>query len=389
MNDKAEKLKHRFVEVFGDNGRKLAVVKAPGRVNLIGEHTDYNDGYVLPMAVDKEIWVCAQRRTDRMLSVYSADFDERIQVPLGNLKYFPDDGWANYPKAVLWALENSGQKPEGYNLLISGSIPQGAGLSSSAALELAVALAVTTLGDWQWDAVAMAKLCQKAENQFVGVQCGIMDQLAVAASKASCALFLDCRTLAFEHVPINFKDAQFVIVNSGVTRGLKGSEYNTRREECQQAVKLLKTKNPKYEALRDVGVVAFERYKSVLPAKLRMRAEHVIYENDRVLKAKAALTSGDLAAFGGLMLKSHRSLQNLYQVSCSELDILVDYAIGIKGVYGARLTGAGFGGCTVNLVATDAVDQFRETITREYRKKINLKATVMPCLPNGPVEEIE
>src|SRR4051812_24527392 len=189
MNEKAEKLKHKFVEIFGDLGRKIAVAKAPGRVNLIGEHTDYNEGFVLPMAIDKEIWVAAQRRTDRMLSVYSMDFDEKIQVPLATLKYFPDDGWANYPKAVIWALENSGHKIEGYNMLISGTIPQGAGLSSSAALELAVAMAATVLGDWQWEAVAMSKMCQRAENQFIGVASGIMDQLAIAAGKPGCALF--------------------------------------------------------------------------------------------------------------------------------------------------------------------------------------------------------
>jgi galactokinase len=388
VKDKAEKLKAKFLEVFGDNGRKLAVVKSPGRVNLIGEHTDYNEGYVLPMAVDREIWVAAQRRTDRMLALYSADFDEKIQVPSANLKYLADDGWANYPKGVLWALENSGHRPEGYNILISSTIPQGAGLSSSAALELAVALAMTVLGDWPWDAVSMAKLCQRAENQFVGVNCGIMDQLAVAATKASCALFLDCRSLEFQHVPVNFSDAQFVVVNSGVTRGLKGSEYNTRREECQQALKVLQGKNPKYQALRDVGVVAFERYKSNLPGKLRMRAEHVVYENDRVLKAREALASGDAAAFGSLMVKSHRSLQKLYEVSCPELDTLVDYALAIPGVHGARLTGAGFGGCTINLVANGAVENFKTTLVREYRRKINLQATVMPCVPNGPAEEI-
>jgi galactokinase len=388
VNENLDKLRHRFVEVFGDNGRKLAVVRAPGRVNLIGEHTDYNEGYVLPMAMDRELWVFAQRRTDRTLSVYSVDYDERIQVPVSNLKYLADDGWANYPKGVLWALENSGHKPEGYNLLISSSVPQGAGLSSSAALELGVALAVTLLGDWPWDPVGMAKLCQRAENQFVGVGSGIMDQLAVAASKASCALFLDCRSLEFEHVPVAFPDAQFVVVNSGVTRGLKGSEYNSRREECVQALKLLKGRNPKYEALRDVGVVAFERHKAVLPAKLRMRAEHVVYENDRVLRAKTALASGDPAGFGALMVKSHRSLQKLYEVSCEELDTLVDYALSIPGVHGSRLTGAGFGGCTVNLVANEALDKFKETISREYKRKINLKATVMPCLPNGPVAEI-
>lgn len=391
MESRVQKIKQKFLDVYGDagGGRRLAVVRAPGRVNIIGEHTDYNEGYVMPMAVDRDILVAAQRRTDRMFSVYSMDFDEKIQVPLATLKYHSEDGWANYAKGVIWALLGAGHKLEGYNMVLEGNLPQGAGLASSAALELAVACAATVLGDWPWDPVSMAKLCQRAENQFMSVNCGIMDQLAVAAGKAGHALFLDCRSLEFENIPVNFQDAQFVVVHSGVSRGLKNSEYNTRREECEAACKALKEKNPKYLSLRDVGVVAFERHKSVLPGKLRARAEHVVYENDRVLKARQALASGDAKALGALMVKSHRSLQKLYQVSCDEIDTLVEIAMQLEGVLGARLTGAGFGGCTVNLVAKDKVETFMDQLSRQYKKVTNLKAMMIPCEPSDAVKEIE
>ncbi len=390
MNERWGKLRQKFLEVYGDagGGKRLVLVQAPGRVNLIGEHTDYNEGYVLPMALDRGVLVAAQRRSDKTLSLYSMDFDEKIQVPLANLKYLPEDGWANYPKAVFWSLLNAGHKLEGYNLVISGNLPQGAGLSSSAALELAVAYAATALGDWPWEAVPMAKLCQRAENQFVGVQCGIMDQLAVSAAERGKAIFLDCRSLEFEGIPVAFDKAQFVVIYSGISRGLKGSEYNQRREECQQALKLLQARNPKYTALRDVGVVAFERHKSALSGRLRQRAEHVVYENDRVLKARQALAQGDAEAFGKLMTRSHQSLQRLFQVSCEELDSLVEIALQTPGVHGARLTGAGFGGCTINLVEKDAVENFKETIARQYKKKTSIQAQFFPCLPSGGVAEV-
>lgn len=389
MNERASRLKSKFTDIYGDTpGHKLAIGRSPGRANLLGEHTDYNQGYVMPMAIGRDILVAAQRRSDRVLSVYSMDYNERITVPLGLLKMRQEDGWANYVKGVAWGLENTGKRLEGFNLAISGDVPLGAGLSSSAALELACAAAMTAVSEWPWEPVAMAKLCQRAENQFMGVQCGIMDQLACAASRPGEALFLDCRSLESESLPVNLGTTRLLLVFSGVTRGLAGSAYNERREECTQALKLLQERNPKYQALRDVGVVAFERHKAHLPARLRARAEHVVHENDRVLKAREALKAGDAQAFGALMTKSHQSLRRLYEVSCEELDLLVDLALGVEGVLGARLTGAGFGGCTLNLVEESALARFKDVIARDYRKKTGLNPTFIPVEPADPAGEL-
>jgi galactokinase len=388
MSERLQKLRSKFLEIYGDSGGKLAFGRAPGRANLIGEHTDYNQGYVLPTAINRDILVAAQRRSDRALSVYSMDFSERITAPLALLKLRPEDGWANYVKSVLWSLENAGHKLDGFNLVISGDVPQGAGLASSAALELAVLAALTPLGDWAWEPAAMAKLCQRAESQFMGVPCGLMDQMVSAAGRPGEALFMDCRSLETQSLPLALGGARFVLVNSGVTRGLNGSAYSERREECRQALKALQARNPKYEALRDVGVVAFERHKSALTPRLRARAEHVVYENDRVLKAKEALKAGDAAAFGALMLKSHRSLQRLFEVSCPELDQLVDLAQAIPGVHGARMTGAGFGGCTLNLVEEAALASFKDQMAREYRKKVGLNPVFIPVEPAAPAGEV-
>jgi galactokinase len=355
---------------------------------LIGEHTDYNQGYVLPTTINRDILVAAQRRNDRTLSVYSMDYSERITAPLGLLKARPEDGWANYVKSVFWALENAGHKLEGYNLVISGDVPLGAGLASSAALELAVAAALTGSGDWPWDAPTMAKICQRAESQFMGVPCGLMDQMVSAVGKPGEALFMDCRSLQTESLPLALGSACFVLANSGVTRGLNGSSYAERREECRLALKALQQRNPKYEALRDVGVVAFERHKSALTPRLRARAEHVVYEDDRVLKAKEALKAGDAQVFGALMLKSHRSLQRLFEVSCPELDQLVDLAQDIPGVYGSRMTGAGFGGCTLHLVEGSALEKFKDQLAREYRKKVGLNPVFIPVEPAAPAGEV-
>jgi galactokinase len=389
LNERVHKLKTKFNQVFENNGRKLAIGRAPGRFNLIGEHTDYNQGYVMPMALNKDVLVAAQRRTDRTLSVHSMEFNERITVPLGTLKNNPDDGWANAIKAVISALENSGHKQEGYNLVIQGDVPMGAGLSSSAALEVAVAVAIGALGGWPYEPLAAAKLCQRAENNFLGLKSGIMDPLASTMARKGQALFIDCRSLEMENLPGAFTGHGFLLVHSGRTRGLAGSAYNQRREECTQAVKLLRERNPKYDALRDVGVVAFERHKSALTPLLARRAEHVVYENDRVLKAREALRSDDAATFGALMFKSHASLRRLYEVSSDELDALIDLSLGIEGVVGARMTGGGFGGCVLLLMREEKADFVREALSREYRKKMGLAPTFIACDPAEPAGELE
>jgi len=388
MQERVEKLKQKLLEIYGNTGKKITVVRAPGRINLIGDYTEVHEGYALPLAVDPTLFVAVRRRNDALLSVYSMDFEEKIEAPLATLKFNREHGWANYPKSVLWSLQNAGHKFEGFEMVISGNIPQGVGCASSSALTAAVALAVTLLGNWSWDVRRMAKLCQRAESQFIGVSCGMMDSLAVMASVAGHALFLDCRSLHYENIPIAFQGAQFVLVNSGVSRRLKSDAYDARREEWDQALKLLQTKNSKYLSLRDVGQVAFERYKSVLPESIRPCIEHVVYENDRVLRAKEALVQGKVELFGSLLIKSHRSLKKNYERVSQELDALVEMALEIKGVYGSRLIGAGLGGCTVQLVAETALPAFQEILVKQYRQKFNIQPDVKICQSASAASEV-
>jgi galactokinase len=389
MDAKIERLRQRFFQIFGDQGRHVAVTRAPGRVNLIGDHTDYNDGYCLPVNLPLEVTVIASRRNDGMLGMYSSDFEERIQVPIHNLKYVAGDGWANYPKSVMWALETASQKLEGANYLISGQIPQGAGLASSAALEAAIALAASSVEGFQMERRPLATALQRGENQFMGVHSGVMDQTSILMAGKGSALFIDCKTHETEQVPLAFDGAAVVVLDSGVARSLKTGDFNKRRDECKEALRLLKTKNPAYESLRDVKVLPFERYKKVLPPVLSARAEHVVYENDRVLKAVEALKAGDAVVFGELMNKSHRSLRTLMQTSIEEIDALVLLAQSDPNCLGARMTGGGFGGCVVALVKEEGLDLFLEKVQRAYWQKVGgkLKHWVLDVVE--PASEIE
>jgi galactokinase len=388
MDPRLERLKQRFFQVFGDQGRHLTVTRAPGRVNLLGDHTDYNEGYGLAANFPQEITVMAQRRGDGMLGMYSCEVEERIQVPIHNLRYVPGDGWANYPKGVMWSLENAGEKLEGMNLLIEGRIPQGAGLGSSTALAAACALAASSVEGFQLEPEAMAKVLQRTENQFMNVHSGILEPLCILTAGQGNALFMDARSLESEEIPLALDGALMVVLDCGVARSLKTGDYAKRQEECREALKLLKTKNETYKALRDVKVLAFERFKKVLPNLLSARAEHVVYENDRVLKAREALKANDAVAFGDLMNKSHRSLSRLMQCSTEELDTLVGLAQGDPACFGARLTGGGFGGCAVALVREDGLDEFLERLKRGYWQKVGgkMKSWVLDIV--GPASEI-
>ena len=275
-------------------------------------------------------------------------------------------GWAAYAAAVHWALRREGYPLRGAELFVQGGLPRGAGLSSSAALELAVARAACALGGWTWDAAAMARVCQKAENEFVGVQCGIMDQFAAAVGEAGCALFLDCRSLDHESVPLGWTGAEFVVIDSGVSRSLHGSAYNERREECGRAVRELAARFPGLSSLRDASPEMLRELGSENEIWW-LRARHVVSENGRVIQALEALRGGKPAAFGSLMSASHASLRDDYAVSCQELDLLVACALEQPGCFGARLTGAGFGGCTISLVASEAVPAFAENVGRAYQ----------------------
>jgi len=385
-----EKIRNKFLQIYRDDGNAITLTRAPGRVNLMGEHTDYNEGLVLPTNLGgMEVVVAAQRRSDNVVSMYSMDYDERLSCTLGNLKNMQGDGWGNYVKAVFWALENGCHKPSGMNLVISGNIPQGSGLSSSAALESAVGLSALYAEGGNVDPVKVAKMMQNAENSFMGVQSGIMDQMSVLVAPKAHALFLNCRSLEADGVPLNMEGVRLLVIDSGVSRSLKNSEYNKRRDECKEALKLLKKKNDSYTALVDCKVLAFERHKGVLPGVLRMRAEHVIYEIDRVIKAKEAMLAGDAVALGELFKKSHRSQSLLYQTSCEEIESLVSICNSQESCLGARLTGGGFGGCIVALVKDDGLETFADNLKRAYKQKAGGKAIIYPVLPTEPAGEVQ
>ena len=368
LTPKAAVIRQKFAATFGDTGRLIALARSPGRVNLIGEHTDYNEGYVFPAAVNLSIHVAAQRRTDTQVHVYSSLFEERVDFDLKSLRVERDHGWANYIKGVINILTNRGWKMEGLNIYIDSDIPPGGGMSSSAALECAFAMTCQALFPYQLPRLDMVKVCQKAEH-FVGVQCGIMDQFASVFGKSGHGIFLDCRTLKFEHVPLPLSDHSIMVINSRVKRSLATVEYNKRRKECEEALKALKPKFPSMKALRDLENEDLDKALSGLPEIIRKRAKHVAMECRRTREAVEVLRKGDLRAFGKLMNSSHASLRDLYQVSCPELDALAEVAQTISGVIGARMMGGGFGGCAIAIVAKTAVEPMKHVLTRMYQTR--------------------
>ncbi len=367
-----------FLERFGAPCDLVAA--APGRVNLIGEHTDYNDGFVLPMALDREVYVAARKRADGKLRLFSVDYNQGVELELSGLKHRSEGSWDNYVAAVYWVLGREGYQLSGADLLILGKLPQGTGLSSSAALELAVARAACGLSGWAWDPVAMALAGQKAENQFIGVNCGIMDQFAVAVCQPFSALFLDCRSLEHRSIPIPFKSAEFIVVNSCVKRELKTSAYNERRAQCAEAVSRLQALKPGIKALRDASLADLAATGGKDELWFR-RARHVISEDLRTQEAVKALEKAEAPAFGRLMSASHASLRDDYEVSCRELDVLVEEALKVPGVHGSRLTGAGFGGCTVSLVEASAGEAFQRQVSAAYKSRTGIEAQVFKFRP--------
>ena len=374
-----------FEKAFG--GPPDHVAATPGRVNLIGEHTDYSDGWVLPMALDREVFVAVRRRDDARLHMISADYAEESQWSLKELTPRPGKAWSNYVAAAIWALGQEGYHLSGADILIAGDIPQGAGLSSSAALEVCAARAICALGGWAWDPVAMALLAQKAENDFIGMRCGIMDQMAVAAAEPGCALLLNCKQMKFESIPVAFKDAVFVVVDSAVKRELKGSAYNDRRKQCEEALAQLLKLDKGLLCLSDGNLELLARAGSP-DAVWHRRARHVLTENARVYSAVVALRAGDAPAFGKLMDASHESLRSDFEVSCPQLDVLTGLARNLPGVHGSRLTGAGFGGCTVSLVDKANVDGFEEKLLHQYKVDTGLDGKVYRIGPGKPARVI-
>lgn len=374
-----------FEGIFGS--RPAVVVRAPGRVNLIGGHTDYNEGYVLPVAIDRSVMVAASPRKDDLVVLHALDFNQRAKFSLETIEYDDEMTWSNYQRGVALFLQQEGFELTGLNACISGDVPIGSGLSSSAAVEVAMAYAWRVLGELELDMVKLALLCQRAENEFVGMSCGIMDQLISALGKRGCAMLLDCRSLKREFVPLP-SGVAIVVSDTLVRRELVASEYNLRRQECEEGVRLLRKYLPGIEALRDVSLAQFERYEGELPDVVRKRCRHVVYENQRVLEGMASLRERNLARFGQLMNESHASLRDDYEVSCRELEAIAEAAQEVKGVYGTRLTGAGFGGCTVSLVDEEAVEDFRKHVAAKYRAATGIAFQIHVCRAEGGVNVV-
>ena len=367
-------MRNEFGRRFPKSGEPI-VVWAPGRVNLLGEHTDYNEGFVFPMAIDAGIMMVGALNGSQEVNLYSLDFNAQDSFEVQEIQPSSEKKWTNYVRGVGQQFQLAGFELQGMDVLIKGNVPQGAGLSSSAALEVAAAVLMRALHGWDIGDVALVKLTQRAENEFVGVASGIMDQFASMMGRKDHALFLDCRSLDYDLVPTPFEEQGYAVVvaNSRVQRGLVDSAYNTRRQECTDAVAQLQKDLPSITSLRDVTVDQLPLV-NALPEALAQRARHVVTENHRVLTGIEALKTGDLESFGKALTASHHSLQHDFKVSCPELDLLVELALQVPGVLGSRMTGAGFGGCTVSLVPRSKVSLFEETVGKDYLAKTGLQA---------------
>jgi len=376
-----KRVEQAFQRVYGS--APMAIIAAPGRVNLIGEHTDYNDGFVLPVAIDRHVVIGAKLRADRLLRLHAIDFNENAEFSLDDIRYDQPRRWSNYQRGVAWALQQEGFALPGLDLTITSTVPIGSGLSSSAAIEVAMAYTFQTLGNLQLDGVKRALLCQKAENEFVGMRCGIMDQYIISLGQRDHALLIDCRSLDYQLVAVP-AGCSIIVCDTKKRRGLVDSEYNTRRQECETGAKLLGVR-----ALRDVTPAQFEARQDELSEVTRKRCRHVVTEDQRVMDAVQALSAGDLARFGQLMNASHISLRDDYAVSCAELDAMVEAAWRQPGVLGARMTGAGFGGCTVNLVTSDKAEAFQRNVAREYKSVAGLDPEIYVCVAEQGVHALE
>ncbi len=369
-------LKAKFDEMFGAGGN-IRFFASPGRVNMIGEHTDYNGGYVFPAALSMRTLIAFREREDDIIRMAATDLDVLVEADINNLDAYKDIKWGNYQLGIADVMKKQGYYIGGCDMLFDDTTPHGGGLSSSAAIEVATAIAFATISNEKKgisdpvDNVEMAKISQKAEHEYIGVKCGIMDQFASAMGKKNHAIFLNCATLDYKLVPLNIKGCKLVIANTNKKRSLADSKYNERRSECESAVENLKEYLPGITCLADLSVADFEKYADKIENEtVRRRATHVVYEIDRVVKSVEALEKDDITYFGKLMNASHDSLRDLYEVTGIELDTLVEEARKINGTIGSRMTGAGFGGCTVSIVKNEAVDEFKEKVGAAYTEKI-------------------
>ena len=382
----------KYRERFGQD--PAHVVRAPGRVNLLGEHVDYNDGFVLPIAIDRATWLAFSPADGDQTTLAALDLSEDVSFTLYSLSAKTDaasdplPGWALYPAGVMWALREAGLATPPLNGVYASDVPQGSGLSSSASVEMAFVLAWQMLGGWERTPMERALLGQKAENQYVGVNSGIMDQFASACGEQDRLLVLDCRSLEWRTLPLA-KDIAIVIADTTRRRTLTSGEYNKRRADCEEAVRILSADLPGITSLRDVTLEAFNRLASKLPDRVQKRARHVVEEIERTQRAMPLLENGDMVAFGRLLNACHASLRDLYEVSIPELDSMVRVAQSLPGCYGARLTGAGFGGCTVNLVARHQAEAFSRALALGYERETGLSPEVYICRASKGAELVK
>jgi len=365
---KSQAVKSKFESLFFEHP---FVFRSPGRVNLIGEHTDYNMGYVLPAAIDKAIYFAIVPRTDCQCHIYALDLQEDVQFTLDELQVNPY-GWPNYLIGVIDQLMKGGYSLKGFNCVFGGDIPIGAGLSSSAAIEAGLSFALNHLFELKIEPLALVRLAQRAENEFVGVRCGIMDQYINIFGVRDKALRIDCRSLEYKYYPFAHHDVSIVLFDTRVSHSLASSEYNKRREECSEGVVIIKKYSSEVDSLRDVSVDLLERTKPLMNPTIYRRCKFVVEENNRVLKACMALEKGDLKTFGALMNQSHEGLKCDYEVSCKELDFLKTLVESMPQVYGSRMMGGGFGGCTINLIETDGIEELHCYAAKKYKQAFNI-----------------
>ena len=387
MPDRIRRIKEDFSELFGSTPE--VIVKGPGRVDLMGAHTDYNEGFVLPVAVNVDVLAGGRLRDDNRIAVYSGNFETLVEFPLDAIEFDNVNTWSNYVRGVVHFLQEAGVKLRGANIVLHGNVPIGSGLSSSAAIEMAVGFLLQTLIGFEMSGPDLALIGQAAENKFVGVNTGIMDQFISRLGKKDSALFLDCRTLEYKHVPLDTSKVKIVVCDTMKRRGLVDSEYGLRRAQCEEGARLFAQWYPEVKALRDVTPEMFEKHKSDLPDVVRKRTEHVIWEDERVLKSLEVLAREDFAEFGRMMDESNESSRWLYEVSCPEVEAMVETARKAPGSLCGRMAGAGFGGCTVSLVEDEFVERFLQVVAVEYEAKTKLAPSLYVCTAEDGASVIE
>jgi galactokinase len=373
MDALTQKIRERFIELFHS---EPLLVRSPGRINLIGEHTDYNDGFVMPAAINKEIVFAIGLSETTDARIFAHDFDQHISVELNNLQKVNKPAWANYLLGVLFQIKQHGHSVSAFNCVFGGNIPTGSGLSSSAALECGFGFALNELFNLNIPRLTLVTMAQWAEHNYVGVKCGIMDQYASVMGREDNVILLDCRSLKHRYAPLDLREHIIILCDTKVKHALVDSEYNTRRAECEEGVRILKTYYPQIQSLRDVSIDMIEKHRSELKGKVFDRCLYVVSEIKRVQEATADLEAHNLEAFGKKMYETHAGLSKLYQVSCEELDFLVEEARATGKVLGARMMGGGFGGCTINILKEDDADSVISTLTNAYKKKFNIDMPV-------------